>query len=159
MPVAGPPWMTTASEVATMTFAREVLNVPAPRVLAWSSDAASNAVGSAYIIMEKIDGQILLDRWPLVTDGGDAATMLFEFAGIEKKFQRVPFSQIGSLYFKEDVSPELQDRPLFHAAACDLDDIFQAAAKRYRVGPISNRQWWRGERASMRLDRGPCKYL
>jgi hypothetical protein len=30
-----------------------------------------------------------------------------------KPFQRIPFFHIGSLYFKEDVSEEIQTLPLF----------------------------------------------
>jgi aminoglycoside phosphotransferase (APT) family kinase protein len=54
--LAGVPFFTTASEVATLKSVREVLGVPAPRVFAWSADAATNPVGSEYIIMEKMSG-------------------------------------------------------------------------------------------------------
>ncbi|PYH72717.1 mitochondria protein Fmp29 [Aspergillus vadensis CBS 113365] len=51
-PIAGPPHYTTASEVATMSFLRDILGVPVPRVLAYSADS-TNPVGSEYIIMER----------------------------------------------------------------------------------------------------------
>ncbi|KAE8422868.1 kinase-like domain-containing protein [Aspergillus pseudocaelatus] len=61
-PNARPPVFTTASEVATMEYVREILGLPAPRVLRWSSDS-SNPVGSEYIIMEKAKGIPLGDTW------------------------------------------------------------------------------------------------
>ena len=39
--LAGAPFFTTASEVATLEFVREVLGIRAPRVFAWSADATS----------------------------------------------------------------------------------------------------------------------
>src|SRR3954447_7668020 len=54
-PIAGPPHYMTASEVATMDFLRTRLDIPAPKVFAWSSRANSdNPVGAEYIIMEKL---------------------------------------------------------------------------------------------------------
>ncbi|KAH6678552.1 hypothetical protein B0J14DRAFT_625117 [Halenospora varia] len=41
-PNAGKPHFTTASEVATMDFARNVLGTPVPKVFAWSSKAEEN---------------------------------------------------------------------------------------------------------------------
>ncbi|BCS04965.1 uncharacterized protein AKAW2_80766S [Aspergillus luchuensis] len=41
-PNAGPPFYTTASEVATRHFAREVLGIPVPRIYAWSADSSSS---------------------------------------------------------------------------------------------------------------------
>lgn len=38
-PNAGPNVLTTTSEVATMEFARTILELPVPKVLAWSADA------------------------------------------------------------------------------------------------------------------------
>src|SRR5208282_997664 len=54
-PQAGSAHYTTASEVATMHYLRKKLNIPVPRVFAYSSNSR-NAVGSEYIIMEKVDG-------------------------------------------------------------------------------------------------------
>ncbi|KAF3005696.1 hypothetical protein E8E13_005421 [Curvularia kusanoi] len=52
-PNAGLPHFTTASEVATMDFARNVLETPVPKVLAWCSQAHETPVGAKYIIMEQ----------------------------------------------------------------------------------------------------------
>jgi hypothetical protein len=73
---------------------------------------------------------------------------------IEANFESIRFSQIGSLYFKEDVSEDLRARPLLSGTA---DPTIQHLAEKYRIGPLADYQWWRGERARMTLDRGPCQ--
>ncbi len=61
-PNAGPAMYTTASEVATMDFGRTVLNLPIPKVLAWSA-TNQNPVESEYIIMEEANGHQLHGVW------------------------------------------------------------------------------------------------
>ena len=58
--IAGPLVLTTASEVATMEFARAILNIPVPKVLAWSA-TDQNPVEMEYIIMEEATGSQLHD--------------------------------------------------------------------------------------------------
>ena len=84
----------------------------------------------------------------------DVKPILATLLDVEAKFQRLRFSHIGSLYFKEDVSEELQSLPLFSE---NKDPHIAQLSERYRIGPIIDRQWWRGERACLDLDRGPCK--
>lgn len=52
-----PRHFTTGSEVATLDFL-QLKGIPVPRVYAWSSKSG-NAVGTEYIIMEKVPGQPL----------------------------------------------------------------------------------------------------
>ncbi|KAG6811166.1 hypothetical protein H0H92_008689 [Tricholoma furcatifolium] len=151
-PLAGPASLITASEVATMEFAREVLNIPVPRVFDWSADS-TKCGGIPYILMEPIPGIGLNQRGPVEREEGTA--LLDDTLKIEKAFEKVQFSQLGSLYFTEDVSADLQARPLF-AENMELDsDVLRKAASRYRIGPLVDRQWYRGERATMAVDRGP----
>ncbi|KAL8931644.1 MAG: hypothetical protein Q9216_007129 [Gyalolechia sp. 2 TL-2023] len=62
-PNAGRPHFTTASEVATMDFVRNVLSTPAPKVLTWNANV-QNPVGAEYILMEKMAGIQLHHVWP-----------------------------------------------------------------------------------------------
>lgn len=43
-PMAGPAHLLTASEVATMDFARTVLGIPVPKVLSYSSRATDSTL-------------------------------------------------------------------------------------------------------------------
>ncbi|KDQ13349.1 hypothetical protein BOTBODRAFT_111670 [Botryobasidium botryosum FD-172 SS1] len=148
-PFAGPLHLLVSSEVAMLEFARTRLNLPVPQVFAWNSRASDNDVGAAYIIMEKLPGVPLSERW-LDLDAPQNRALTTKIIGVEKKFSEIQFSQIGSLYFKEDVAPELQERPLY-AAGVPGDE----ASERFRIGPTLQREFWRGERAEMDTDRGP----
>ena len=161
--LAGAPFFATASEVATLTFAREVLGIPAPRVFAWSANATANPVGTEYIIMEKMSGVESLHRWTHIAKGPEVFPLLNGVFDIERSFEGAPFSQIGSLYFKDDVRADLRDRPLFRPGSlpeCDteLHRRLDAAKDKYRVGPIADRQWWRPGRSQVTLDHGPCGF-
>ncbi|KAL4243740.1 Mitochondrial inheritance protein 9 [Abortiporus biennis] len=155
-PLAGPPHAMIASEVATMEFMREVLDVPVPRVLAWSANAQTSPIGSEFILMEPVAGQSFESQYlEICTENiGQFGAMMRHFVEIQGRCAELAFSQIGSLYFKEDVSRELQDRPLF-SESINMDDKLHKASERYRIGPLTDRQWWRCERQSMDLDRGP----
>ncbi|PGH00170.1 hypothetical protein AJ80_09224 [Polytolypa hystricis UAMH7299] len=54
-PVAGPPRLTTNSEVATITYLQSKTSLPIFKILAWNADP-SNPVGIEYIIQEHADG-------------------------------------------------------------------------------------------------------
>jgi hypothetical protein len=153
-PLAGPSYLVTASEVATLQFAREVLDIPVPRVLTWSGAErnSDNRVGADYIIMEEVAGVRLGLRWTKFLHSDEVKPILTSLLDVEAKFQRLRFSHIGSLYFKEDVK-ELQSFPLFSE---NNDAHIAQFSERYRIGPLIDRQWWRGERAHLDLDRGPC---
>jgi hypothetical protein len=162
--LAGAPFFTTASEVATLEFVREVLGIRAPRVFAWSADANANPVGTEYIIMEKMAGVESHQRWAHIAKGPEVFPLLNGVFDMERSFESAPFSQIGSLYFRDDVRADLRDRPLFSPGSLPKDDTelhrrLDAAKDKYRVGPIADRQWWRSERAQVTYDHGPCEFL
>ncbi|EAW07591.1 phosphotransferase enzyme family protein [Aspergillus clavatus NRRL 1] len=138
--IAGPPHYTTASEVATMNFLRNVLDLPVPRVLAYSCDSA-NTVGAEYIIMEKISGESLASRW-FSLSAKEVTHIMAQLAQFEKKIFSFPFPGYGSLYHSRDIQGESQ-MPL------GTDD--------YCIGPVAKRQFWHDERGQMDLDRGPWK--
>ncbi|PBL04207.1 hypothetical protein ARMGADRAFT_1070678 [Armillaria gallica] len=62
-----------------------------------------------------------------------------------------PLRKIGSLYFKVDVSPKLQDRLLY----LSNKDNQRPSAQTYQIGRIVSREWWRGVRRNIQADRGP----
>ena len=155
-PVAGPSYLVTASEVATLEFAREVLNLPVPRVITWSGEKRGhlNSVGADYIIMEEVPGIKLDERWMKFDSADDVLPVMAGISDVEARFESLRFSRIGSLYFKEDVNADLRAVSLFSGA---VDATTCRLSEKYCVGPLINNQWWRGERAHMALDRGPCK--
>lgn len=141
-PVAGPPCYTTASEVATMNFLRDVLQIPVPRILDYSV-SSTNPVGAEYIIMERVHGESLASRW-LSLSTEEVKDIMTQIANIEQKLFSFEFPGYGSLYHSHDIKGERQ-LPL------QVGD--------YCVGAVATRQFWHDERAEMELDRGPCEIL
>ncbi|OJJ67208.1 hypothetical protein ASPBRDRAFT_34509 [Aspergillus brasiliensis CBS 101740] len=68
--LAGPPRLTTSSEVATINYLQANTTVPIPRITDWNDDATSieNAIGSEYIIMEHAAGVQLHNQWHGMAD-------------------------------------------------------------------------------------------
>ena len=90
-PNASPGGLTTSSEVATMEFARTVLDIPVPKVLAWSA-SDQNPVQAEYIIMEEAKGFQLHEVWqelPLRTK----CDIIRNFVDVERKLLSVSFDR------------------------------------------------------------------
>lgn len=90
-PNAGPPMYTTASEVATMDFARTILDLPVPRVLAWSA-TDQNPVESEYIIMEEAKGSHLHHVWQGLQLRAKR-DIIHEIVNVEKKLLSISFNR------------------------------------------------------------------
>ncbi|KAJ4373138.1 hypothetical protein N0V83_003429 [Neocucurbitaria cava] len=153
-PNAGLPHFTTASEVATMEFARTILRTPVPKALAWSSQAQKNPVGAEYIIMEKAPGIELERVWPKMV-AEDRFAVVKAIAGFQKAWTEVSFTKYGSLYFSEDLGKLQTDKePLYIDA-----NGAQITNHRFAVGPCTGREWVDSGRAAINFDRGPHQSL
>ncbi|KAF2206699.1 hypothetical protein CERZMDRAFT_52602 [Cercospora zeae-maydis SCOH1-5] len=152
-PNSGQPHFTTASEVATMEFAREVLRTPVPEVYAWSSRAQETLVGSEFILMEKINGMELENFFPGMKIQ-DRLEVVKAIATYQKSWASVSFMQFGSLYFPADVgeSARLPLNYLDHEGR-------QVNDPRFVVGPSTGREMFDDGRANIKFDRGPWKSL
>ncbi|TFK39015.1 kinase-like domain-containing protein [Crucibulum laeve] len=149
-PTAGPRQLLTQSEVATMDFIRTKFeDLPIPKVLAWSA-THENPIGSEYIIMEFCEGTTLGSCHREAMQKGNLGTLARATSKMQLQLASLSFSQFGSIYYKEDVSSELQSRPLYSSG--EIEDI---CAERFRIGPSVDRLFYRSQRAHMDLDRGP----
>ena len=97
------PFYKTASEVATLSYIRELTSVPVPRVIAYSS-TAENELGCEWILMEKVPGVALANVWgdmDLETKSRETKVI----AGFVRQLRdiRRPFAAIGNLYLREDI--------------------------------------------------------
>ncbi|KAJ8455900.1 hypothetical protein ONZ51_g12306 [Trametes cubensis] len=151
-PVAGPKHFCTASEVATMDYLRTEHGIPTPVVRAWCSRAESSPVGIEYILYDKIPGVqlALLDRNDLPLEDDPFIEILLTIQAIETRLAAVVFSQIGSIYYKEDVPEPLRNRPLYAKWITP-----KANSARFCIGPTVDREFWRAGRAALDIDRGP----
>lgn len=133
-----------------MDYAKNVLGLPVPRILSWSADADASEVGTEYILMEHVQGVELQKRMSKFKR--EATHFVDQLIDVECKFARYRFSQIGSLYYKEDVSPELQQRPLY------AEGVEGGGSDRFRIGPYVDWDIWRGKRSHLDVDHGPCQF-
>ncbi|TFK50484.1 phosphotransferase family protein [Heliocybe sulcata] len=142
-PHAGPPHLVTASEVATMHFARK-LGIPMPDILDWSSKAEQNPVEAEYIIMEKATGVELSTVWFQLSEA-QRNRFVAKWITLEKALMARLSGGYGSLYYRSDVNSN-QSRDLY------VNDVRE---HEFVLGPSVERQFWTGERLDMELDRGP----
>ncbi|KAH8724357.1 kinase-like domain-containing protein [Phaeosphaeriaceae sp. PMI808] len=152
-PNAGIPHFTTASEVATMDFARNVLKTPVPRVLAWSSKATENPIGAEYIIMEKAQGIELERVWPSMIIQ-DRLDLVKNIASFQKAWTSISFRKFGALYYAKDLQQAVVNEPLYvDANGVDIIDA------KFAVGPSTGRESIDNRRANVNFDRGPWNSL
>ncbi|PYH81656.1 phosphotransferase family protein [Aspergillus uvarum CBS 121591] len=151
-PIAGPRYYTTASEVATMEFARTILGVPTPRVYAWNADG-NNPVGSEYIIMEESRGTKLEDVWDDFSLEEKIA-VIKDLVQLEEKMLQVPLNSYGSLYYAGANIRGAVPADTCAEISAELKDTIR---RRFVIGPIAERHYWSKKRTEMALDRGPWK--
>lgn len=147
-PNAGATTLVTASEVATMEFVRTRLQVPVPRILKWCCEKQATPVGAEYIIMEKAAGVETYLVWGELSPPQKMA-FVKAVAQMESKIAASHFAASGSLFFRDD-SGISWNRGL-KMSTVGVDDDFV-------VGPTVSLSLWEGERATMKLDRGPCEF-
>ncbi|KAJ5329283.1 phosphotransferase enzyme family protein [Penicillium brevicompactum] len=145
-PNAGVPHFTTASEVATMDFARKVLDTPAPRVHLWNSRAESHPVGAEFIIMDKVEGVPLSQVWGRMKLP-QKLQVLLAMTRLQKQWLSVSFSHYGSLYYTGDVQPLVGNQY--------VKDGETVKDSEFVIGPTTGRDWIDAGRSSLEVERGP----
>lgn len=129
-----------ASEAATLRLLC-AHGLPVPKVLAYSPDH-TNAVGSEYILLELLEGTPLSEQW-FSMDNKTRVKIMRQLVDLERRFMSIHFPASGSLYHRRDLDSSQQ----FIQVSDDIG-----------VGPTAQHEWWYRERASLNVDRGPCKY-
>ncbi|CZT06814.1 related to FMP29 Found in Mitochondrial Proteome [Rhynchosporium graminicola] len=133
-PNAGPAFKTTASEVATMDFARTILKIPVPKVHAWSA-ISDNPVEAEYILMEEACGTTLGDLW--------------KDMGIHSKDKLY-----GNIYFAKDFFPGCEKA----VVSGDIsEELKKEVEERFAIGPVVDNVFWRRDQTSIPMDRGPWR--
>ncbi|RDH31196.1 hypothetical protein BDQ94DRAFT_180568 [Aspergillus welwitschiae] len=110
-------------------------------VYAWCSTKA-NPVGAEYIVMEKLDGTPLGNRWFSLAPK-DQYKIMTQIVELETRLMSLKFPASGSLYYLKDLPSEKRTR---------LDD---PNSMEFCIGPIAHYSWWHDERGIMDIDRGP----
>ncbi|KAG8527832.1 uncharacterized protein KY384_006748 [Bacidia gigantensis] len=128
---------------------RNMLNIPAPKVYAWSSRRDENPVKAEYIIMEKAPGIELENVWEGMS-GQQRWEVLKQVVAFEKKFASTRFKAYGSLYYPQDI-PNVTDARLEYT-----NEDGETQNSEFAVGPSNSRSFFDHGRGEILLDRGPC---
>lgn len=131
------------SEVATLDFLRLKLDANVPRVLAYGANR-NNSILSPFILMEHIEGDLLMKQWnPLTADEADNAALkkvIDPVMDFQDKLLSVSFNASGSLYFHDDVTVEQQQTVPYDGET--NDDL----KNRWRIGPTAERVFSRNKK-------------
>lgn len=158
--------------MCTYIQAHSILDIPVPKVLAYSA-TADNLVGSEYIIMEEAKGTQLSEVWDTM-DLKDQLVIVTELVTIDQKFLSAPLNRYeaslphkyctmthlikvhrhGALYYKKDSFPGCETAQV---TASIMDSLRADVEKRFVIGPTVEREFWEKQRADMAIDHGSCK--
>jgi aminoglycoside phosphotransferase (APT) family kinase protein len=138
-PSALPRCLAVASEVATLALVR-AHGIPAPRVLGYSID--EDAVGSEYILMEKVPGKPIGDTWFNLSEH-ERLKVLMQIVEMESKLFAVDLPASGSIYYARDLPA--------NAPKVNLPGSGDGLC----IGPYAAQRWWFGKRGDLDIDRGP----
>ncbi|KAJ5972391.1 Aminoglycoside phosphotransferase [Penicillium vulpinum] len=131
-PNAGPQYFTTASEVATMDYVRNVLNIPAPVV--YASSSSTREIAAEYIIMEKSPGVELSKMWDDIS-GPEKLQIVQQLVEFEKALVSTRFPIYGSLYYAKDL-PGVQSTQMIDLGTKNNSGLD------FAVGPTTNRTFF-----------------
>lgn len=131
---------------------RNMLGTPVPRVYAWNSKAETHAVGSEFMIMGKVPGVQLREVWRDMKPA-DKLEILRSVSRYQTAWLSTTFTQIGSLYYAEDVVKQSSEDYLYTDG-----NGHQVRAPRFAIGPATGRDWFDAGRSSIQYDRGPCEF-
>ncbi|KAL8687453.1 MAG: hypothetical protein Q9218_006377 [Villophora microphyllina] len=165
-PIFGRPYFTTASEVATMDYvrqlasqssravtdnaqARNILGLPVPKVHAWDPNASTNTVGAEYIIMEKAPGVNLRKIWPDL-ERAQRLQILESMIQFQKAFTSSTFGAIGSLYYAEQLGAGISSIAVEKQGQKPLE-----STQSFVLGPTTDFRFLVDERYKMDCDWGP----
>jgi hypothetical protein len=160
--IAGPPRLTTNSEVATMTYCRADLHtclvedvvdmrrivqskisLPIPKILDWNDDP-SNPIGAEYIFQEHVASVQLHQMWPKMnSEQHMLCTKMLSLS--MRDMASLDFPAYGSLYFS-DAPLESHKKIPFEEGFC--------------IGPNCSPVFWNrnpGERGPS-PNCGPCQF-
>jgi hypothetical protein len=143
-PSTKPNQLAIASEVATLDLVR-ACGIPVPKVLCYSTDA-DNPVGAEFIIMEKLPGRPIGDRWFDLTED-QRLKIISEVVQTETKLSKIDLPAYGSVYYERDLPADMS-----RSAITPTSDNQGLC-----IGPHVSLRWWYKERGSIHLDRGPRK--
>ena len=121
---------------------RDKLHIPVPKVLGYCSMACNSKLGAEYIVMERVPGVELGQKWEGLK-ARDKISIVKQIATITCTLARSQFPCHGALYRRQDVTP---------SDSIIIDDEFS-------IGPTIGRAWFDNRRGEIGVPRGPCMWF
>ncbi|KAI8941618.1 hypothetical protein NX059_002831 [Plenodomus lindquistii] len=143
-PNAGP------SQYATTSELRDIFNIPVPRVLAWSCDAANNSVQAEYVLEERVPGVRLGAIWHHLPWEKKLA-IVDQVADFDGSLSAIRFKTHSCIYFKDDLQR-------FTGRSDDIQlipDQQLSDSEQYARGPLTKAELWASGREQLDINRGP----
>jgi hypothetical protein len=79
--------------------------------------------------------------------------MISQIVEIERQLASTKFVKSGCIYFRDDIPEGMcSDNAIITSMPLD-----SSVLERFRLGPLVSSGLWRGERAGMDMNRGPCE--
>jgi len=102
--------------------------------------------------MEKVPGIELESIWSSL-NVADKWAIVQTIAGYRKAWMSISFKGFGSLYFAKDLGKEATNQAVYtNVNGMDVTD------SRFAIGPSTGRELFDNGRATVDLDKGPCKH-
>lgn len=136
-----PKYYAITSQVATIEYLHSS-GLPAPKIYGYSPDS-DNAAGTAYILMEFVQGSKLSEVWRSLSDQ-EVISVVRQIAQLESRMMSLSFPAGGSLYFIKDLEK------VATGLGTPLND------ERFCIGPDTRLPLWYGRREKLDVNRGPC---
>lgn len=79
--------------------------------------------------------------------------MISQIVEIERQLASTKFVKSGCIYFRDDIPEDMcSDNAIITSVPLD-----SSVLGRFKLGPLVSSGLWRGERADMDMNRGPCE--
>jgi len=79
--------------------------------------------------------------------------MISQIVEIERQLASTKFMKSGCIYFKDDIPENMSSEN----AIITSMSLQSSVLERFKLGPLVSSGLWRGDRAGMDMDRGPCE--
>lgn len=101
--------------------------------------------------MEKAPGIELEEVWPKM-EIQDRLAIVKSLLGFQNAWTSASFNGYGGLYYTDDLDEPVKDEPLYVDANGN-----EIKNPKFAIGPTTGREWLDNGRATIKMDRGPCK--
>ena len=134
-----------------------MLQLPVPEICPYST-TPDNPVGAEYIIEQKASGVPLSSVW-YTWSKKSPMELVEQLVDFETQLTSICFEKHGCIYYRKDLEAEginpqdLEARKLMAAGPGDLISSTEDMA----FGPLNQMSLWQRQRATMKLNRGPCQ--